>query len=526
MREPHGARFLSYYNKDISIGEEPTQEVYFMSMQTAASLLQQYNKKSPYKRNVIDSKADQSNKRFGTWSYANMYDALYEKYSLNKNFDVNMWHDAIKLGEQDQYLAFLEQNKDNTLSKQFYDPQYYDYEAMMMELYLPFADNTKLEKYTQDVYDPASGKWVTEDLGEMTQRQYYEYLLSNTRTAQEQQITKDLEQWRKDQLGWWGQFGHDVLATLSEFGEGLLSGLAGMLDFVAAVGTGGLLPYAMNGFEGNYLDAFVDYFGENGLTAAEKRTVRAALDEYERTHTHFRDIDGNMTGVGKYFAGIANSIGMMVPAIITNHFTGGIAGLSRMGTATFYVSIFSNNMYENATDINRIGSPSLAKITNAAFKTAAEAVIEWGLGKILGGTIQNKMIGIGGRNRRNISKGFIKGFSKTSGLKYLFKSAGQEGLEEFLQDFGTDCIDQFYGLWLEGYGNTGVTFQTLIDSFCIGALSSIFMSGGHVALSAASSAALIFVASLLSISSPSASTDSSALATSASAFSAFLIASE
>ena len=187
----------------------------------------------------------------------------------------------------------------NTLSNQFYDDEYYDYEAMMMEMYLPFADNTKLEKYTQDVYDPASGKWVTEDLGEMTQRQYYEYLLSNTRTAQEQQITKDLEQWRKDQLGWWGQFGHDVLATLSEFGEGLLSGLTGIIDFVAAVGTGGLLPYAMNGFEGNYLDAFVDYFGENGLTAAEKRTVRAALDEYERTHTHFRDIDAHRFAVRK-----------------------------------------------------------------------------------------------------------------------------------------------------------------------------------------------------------------------------------
>lgn len=485
MREPHSARFLSYYNKDISIGEEPTQEVYFMSMQAAASLLQQYNKKSPYKRNVIDSKADQSNKKFGTWSYANTYDALYEKYSLNKNFDVNMWHDAIKLGEQDQYLAFLEQNKDNTLSKQFYDPQYYDYEAMMMEMYLPFADNTKLEKYTQDVYDPASGKWVTEDLGEMTQRQYYEYLLSNTRTAQEQQITKDLEQWRKDQLGWWGQFGHDVLATLSEFGEGLLSGLTGIIDFVAAVGTGGLLPYAMNGFEGNYLDAFVDYFGENGLTAAEKRTVRAALDEYERTHTHFRDIDGNMTGVGKYVAGIANSIGMMVPAIIVNYFTGGVYGLAWMGTATFYASIFSNNMYENATDPSRVNSPSWLKITNAAVKTGVEAVIEWGLGKMLGGTIQNQMIGMGGRN---IGASFIKGFSKTSGLKYFFKSAGQEGLEEFLQDFSTNCVDQFTDLIYEGYGNTGVTFQTLVDSFCIGALSSMFMSGGHVALNATSSA--------------------------------------
>jgi hypothetical protein len=396
-----------------------------------------------------------------------------------------MWHDAIKLGEQDQYLAFLEQNKDNTLSKQFYDPQYYDYEAMMMEMYLPFADNTKLEKYTQDVYDPASGKWVTEDLGEMTQRQYYEYLLSNTRTAQEQQITKDLEQWRKDQLGWWGQFGHDVLATLSEFGEGLLSGLAGILDVVLMLGTAGQIANWTYEGEGNYLDAFVDYFGENGLTAAEKRTVRAALDEYERTHTHFRDIDGNMTGVGKYVAGIANSIGMMVPAIVVNYFTGGTYGLAWMGTATFYASIFSNNMYENATNPNTANSPSWLKITNAAVKTGVEAVIEWGLGKMLGGTIQNQMIGIGGRN---IGQGFIKGFSKTSGLKYFFKSAGQEGLEEFLQDFSTNCVDQFTDLIYEGYGNTGVTFQTLVDSFCIGVLSSMFMSGGHVALSATSSA--------------------------------------
>ena len=486
MREPHSARFLSYYNKDISIGEEPTQEVYFMSLAIAQSLLQQYNKKSPYTRTQpINSTADQSSKKFGTWSYANMYDALYEKYSQNKNFNVNMWHQAIKLGEQDQYLAFLEQNKDNTLSEQFYDPQYYDYEAMMLEMYRPFADATNKEERFTESYDYTTQKWVETSLGEMSDQEYIQYQLNQTREARAAEITKDLEQWRKDQLGWWGQFGHDVLATLAEFGEGLLSGLTGIIDFVAAVGTGGLLPYAMNGFEGNYLDAFVDYFGENGLTAAEKRSVRAALDEYERTHTHFRDIDGNMTGVGKYVAGIANSIGMMVPAIIVNYFTGGTAALAWMGTATFYASIFSNNMYENATDPSRANSPSWLKITNAAVKTGVEAVIEWGLGKMLGGTIQNQMIGIGGRN---IGASFIKGFSKTSGLKYFFKSAAQEGLEEFLQDFSTNCVDQFTDLIYEGYGNTGVTFQTLVDSFCIGVLSSMFMSGGRVALSATSSA--------------------------------------
>ena len=480
MREPHSAISL-IYNKDISIGEEPTQEVYFMSLAIAQSLLQQYNKNSPYKkRQPIESRADQSSKRFGTWSYANTYDALYEKYSRNKNFNPEMWHQAIKLGEQDQYLAFLEQNKDNTLSDKFYDPQYYDYEAMMMEMYLPFADNTKVENYTQDVYDNATGKWVTEDIGEMTQRQYYEYLLSNTRKIREAEITKDLEQWRKDQLEFWGQFGHSTLATFGELGEGLLTGLAGILDFAVAVGTLGAVPYLAEGAEGDYLDAFVNYFGENGLTAAEKRTVRAALDEYERTHTFFREIDGNITGWGQYFAGIANSIGMMAPAIVANIATGGVAG-----SFTFYASIFSQNMYENAVDRERANSPAWVKITNAAFKTGVEAIIEWSLGKLLGATMQNRLIGMGGRN---IGVDFIEGFGKMSGYRAFVKSGLQEGLEEFLQDFGTNCIDQFTAIWYEGYGNAGVTIQTLIDSFCVGYLSSMVMGGLHIGFSAATSA--------------------------------------
>lgn len=462
-----------------------------MSLKNTQDLLRQYNEGNPYTRtSSISPTANQNAKRFGTWSYANTYDALYEKYSQNRNFNMEMWHQAIKLGEQDQYLAFLEQNKDSVLSKQFYDPQYYDYEAMMLEMYKPFANAANKEERFTEIYDPVSQKWTEESLGEMSDQQYIQYQLDQTRQIRAAEITRDLEQWRKDQLGFWGQLGHDVLATRAEFGEGLLSGLTGIIDFVAAVGTGGVLPYAMNDFEGNYLDAFVDYFGENGLTAAEKHTVRAALDEYERTHTHFRDIDGNMTGVGKYVAGIANSIGMMVPAIVANYFTGGIAGLSWVGSSTFYASIFSNNMYENATNPNVTNSPSWLKITNAAVKTGAEAVIEWGLGQALGRTIQNQMIGLGGGRARGQSlfKSLFRGFSKTSGLKYFFKSAAQEGLEEFLQDFSTNCVDQFTDLIYEGYGNTGVTFQTLIDSFCIGMLSSMFMSGGHVAFNTVTSA--------------------------------------
>ena len=182
-----------------------------------------------------------------------------------------------------------------------------------------------------------------------------------------------------------------------------------------------------------------------------------------------------MTTAGKYLAGISNSIGMMVPAILANMVLPG------SGMPLFYASIYGHNIQENALNPATKDSPSWVKVTNAAIRTGAEVVIEWGLNKALGGTLQNQLLGLSGKN---FGKNFAKGLSKTVGLKFFFKSALQEGLEEFLQDFSTNLVDQFTGLIEEGYQHTGVNFQTLIDSFMIGALSSAFMSGGAVARNA------------------------------------------
>ena len=45
-----------------------------------------------------------------------------------------MWQDAMKAGDQDTYIAFLDNNKNQALSNEFYDPAYYDYEASMLEI--------------------------------------------------------------------------------------------------------------------------------------------------------------------------------------------------------------------------------------------------------------------------------------------------------------------------------------------------------------------------------------------------------
>lgn len=408
--------------------------------------------------------------RLGSWSYANKYDALYDKYSTNRNFNVNMWQEAFNRGEQDQYISFLEQNKDTQLSDKFYDPHYYDYETMMLELYKPFASATNSDERFKTVYDPVTNKMVEQSLGDMSDRQYIQYQLDEMYTIRTEEIKRQLEQWRKDQMSFIGKIGHDAIATVGELAEGFTAGVAGLVDFIVSP----VAAFAYMDDDTDYLDAYVEY-ASKGLIALEKETFKAALDEYERTHTHFRDIDGNVTGVGKYFTGVANSIGMMIPSIITAHFTGGTS-LAWMGQATFYASLFSNNMYETSVDPRTCNSPSWLKIANTAVKAGAEWVVEYTLNKLLGGTIQNEMLGM---NRGILSKG-LKEISTSKAYGYLLKSAAQEGLEEFMQDFSTAMVDEFTSVIYEGYGNHGVTFQTLVDSFVMGFLSSLVMSGGAI----------------------------------------------
>lgn len=457
-----------------------------MAMSTAANMLRQYNQKD--KKEAIGQQADGTKRGLASWSYTNPYDALYDKYKNNKNFNAQLWHDAVSRGEQDNYLAFLEKNKDTTLSNEFYDPEYYDYESMMLELYLPLADKENIEKRTRNVFDQVNHKWVEEDIGEMSDYDYLAQQLEEARTIRNQEIQRQLDQDHKDEQTFLHNVWTHTAAVGMEFGEGIISALAGLGDLFGGLGYASVrnVKDAIRGENigdiGSWGDHFIEYYGK-GLLASEKETLRAQLDEYERTHTYFRDVDGNITGWGTYIASVANSIGMMVPAIVANAATAGTAGTamsavqSAVGSSTFYASIFSHNMYENATDASLVDTPAWNKILNASAKTATEAVIEYALGKVLGGTIQNNMLGIKGKPAKALAE-----IGTWTGAKYIAKSALQEGLEEFIQDFSTSCIDEFMGMWHEGYAKRadGVNIQTLIDSFLAGVLSSLVLSGTSI----------------------------------------------
>lgn len=462
-------------------------------MQQAATLLRQYEEFAKKQRG-IDVKADsveptestrEPNRLSGTWSYTNIYDKLINDISSDKNFNVDMLQKSILSGAQDTYISLIQKNAGKDLDWHFYDDRYYDYNTAMLELYKSEADDTNLVDRVVQQFNPQTGQYEDVSLGKMSDRDYIQYQLDNAYAIRDLQIEQEIKRQERENMTTGEKVGHTIGAALAEFGEGVLSALTGLLDFIAA-------PFAA--FAGmaegkSWGDAYVDYYAEDSLTAMEKETVRAEMDKWLVEKTLFYDDNGNPTWAADWIGGLANSIGMMIPSIVINAVTGGAAS-GGIAFASFYASIYSSNLYTNATDPATADSPSWLQISNAFVTSAAEAVIEKGLAKLMGSSFVDNLIGVGGKAgakglRGVTTKGISGILGKGGGIKYLAKNALKEGAEEFLQDFGTQTINTFTGMIYEGYEKEGFNFQTLIDSFFMGALMSVVMTGGGALVSRA-----------------------------------------
>lgn len=438
---------------------------------------QNQNKTSVKEATSADKKLLSVSRYYGTQN-----ELLKDMYSATKNYNENMFEEASRRGELQTYFALLEANKDNTLSDSFYDINMFNYERNMLELSLLEVDDTEasLTDRKFPVYDETTGEYVEQSVGKMTDRQYLEYQIEQSRNYQALELEYELQAYQKESMNGWGKFGHSFGQVLAEFGEGVIGATTGLLDIFGALGYSIYRAGATQGQE-LFTDSLVTYFGEIGLTSMERESVRAALDEWEHKYGLIKKIDGSSTSLGGALASISNSFGMMIPGIAIGAITGG-AGIPLafgakvpLGFTAFYASMFSGNMYENAVNQKLEKNPSFSLVLNAALKTTSQAVIEWGLGKILGGTIGNSLLGLG-------SRGALKGAAKIgkgAAVRYLLKQAGQEGLEEFLQDMGDMLIDTTFSWFRDGY-TRGIDFQQLMDSFIIGAASSLLLAGFSV----------------------------------------------
>jgi hypothetical protein len=135
----------------------------------------------------------------------------------------------------------------------------------------------------------------------------------------------------------------------------------------------------------------------------------------------------------------------------------------------------SNNLRDmyNEFAAQGISVPAATLILNSALKSAAEFGIEKILGKVLGGTALDDIV-----FGRTVGKSTGKTLS-SSGIKRLLKDAGQEGMEEVLQEFSGFMIDDVFSRVVsENFGELNeLSFQSFFDAFVIGAIVSI---GGSI----------------------------------------------
>ncbi len=444
----------------------------------ATAALQALNEQRKQKKSVKESTSADKKLLSVSRYYGTSNEMLRDMFSGTKNYNEQMYGEAAQRGELSTYFALLELNKDNTMSDDYYDPLMYDYDTYMAELYRPEVDDTEKtleERFTQE-FDPATNSYKEVSIGKMTDRQYLDYTIEKNREYQRQDIEYQLQAYQKESMSGWEKFWNTTGQILAEFPVGIGDALVGLVDIFGALGYSTVTSIA----EGkDFGDVFVNYYGDIGLTAQYRESVRASLDEWERRYGWVKDIHGNNTSVGGALASISNSFGMMIPSIAIGALTGGATlPFTKIPVAftSFYVSMFSGNMYENAINEALDKNPSWSLILNAALKSTSQAVIEWGLGKILGGTIGNSLLGLGSRGAL---RGTERVLSKGATALFVLKSAGQEGLEEFLQDMGDMLIDSVFAEFQDGY-TKGVDLQQLMDSFIIGAASSLLLSAGSV----------------------------------------------
>lgn len=444
----------------------------------ATAALQALNEQRKQKTSVKESTSADKKLLSVSRYYGTSNEMLRDMFSGTKNYNEQMYGEAAQRGELSTYFALLELNKDNTMSDDYYDPLMYDYDTYMAELYRPEVDDTEKtleERFTQE-FDPATNSYKEVSIGKMTDRQYLDYTIEKNREYQRQDIEHQLQAYQKESMSGWEKFWNTTGQILAEFPVGIGEALVGLVDIFGALGYSTVTSIV----EGkNFGDVFVDYYGDIGLTSQYKESVRAGLDEWERRYGWVKDIHGNNTSVGGALASISNSFGMMIPSIAIGALTGGATlPFTKIPVAftSFYVSMFSGNMYENAINEALDKNPSWSLILNAALKSTGQAVIEWGLGKILGGTIGNSLLGLGSRG---VLRGTERALSKGATALFVLKSAAQEGLEEFLQDMGDMLIDSVFAEFQDGY-TKGVDLQQLMDSFIIGAASSLLLSAGSV----------------------------------------------
>lgn len=404
----------------------------------------------------------------------NTYEGMYDRLSSKASFNHDEWIHAANEGTLDMYAAGIEKFESLGIDYQKYKDDlnlsFADAKTRMTALYNEvYADRENQKERERTVYDeygaPKIEKYLASDYD------YNKELIKSQNDYREEVERKRIADEAKEAAGFFENLGWGTLGIFTGLGQGVLQGIGNLTALGDAA-----IRYLVDGDK-----SFAQQITEAGYDNVFNNLAQN-IAEFETKYSTLRYANGDYTNLGKYIGGASTSVGEMVPSMLIGKGVGGIltkagvsaatAGAIAAGTAqaTFYAGMFSGSVKDMYTQFQVMGADvdSSSIIANAAIKSALQWGVEKMLGKMLGATsIDNLVFG-----RAQNAVGAKIGGWKAVG--HILKDAGQEGLEEVLQDTSDFLVNEGFSNYIDAYGvNNEISFQSLLDAFVIGAMVSI-----------------------------------------------------
>lgn len=421
-------------------------------------------------------------------TFMNDYETAHKILQSNPAFNEQKWLQMTRQGDLDMYIDTIYRTNStllNTINKE-YNLDYSDEDTKFNiiynelhkdELSKSINKRTRLKAEVQQKLDKGirvdlndKDNYETYDVDDYT---YFKNALKDKTVRDFEIYDEQMERERIDSIS---DFTKSLANTAGIFGEAV-NGVFKTVDGI----TSGIYGIGKGITAGSWKEA-EKAMASDEWRFFEKLGVEDALIDFERRYTHMRDFNGNFTTFGKYAAGIANTMGMMMPAMLGGMGAGAYAkvlGAAASTVATvqkvsstliFYGAMTSNSvkeMYQQFA-INDVSVPTGSVLANAALKSVAQVGVELLLSRFLGGTaIDNMVFG------RGVSATASSSLAK-AGWNRLLSDFAHEGLEEVFQDTSDFLLDKaFSALVDENFGEiTDMTWESISDAFLIGGLAS------------------------------------------------------
>lgn len=378
----------------------------------------------------------------------------------------NVGLSPINVGDVKKYTAMQSPSYKEEFWKKMYDTNDTDYylyalnEADKKGLRIEDIDFTNLDDiddqwsafYAQALADNTTktdyGTVIDgeEPWGELTEKEYLTKLIDRKREyniwlKEEAEIAA-----QKEAMSGWDKFWNGVGAWGTELLYSLEQLPLSLADFVT-------------NWDGGDSVGFIEDWRQDTIRRKEE------LANYERKYTNLRSVDDwDPTFMGELAMGSAQTLGLMIPSMISN------IALPGSGFWVMYSNVFLENVYEARHDPN-INASQVEIILRGALMAGAEAYIEWALGSSM---LDDLVL-----NGKRFSKEMVKVTTK-EGLKMVVKDMVHEACEEALQELSGYLVNMVLSLENPTWEQT--LSENLAKDIGMAALMGAMFSAGNIVI--------------------------------------------